>query len=123
MKYVPGEILGKSTLGPSPTLRGMIDDGAYDGEYRLAVLPWRKDPDVIEIWRAAQGEWSQDEVMWFEDIVEWVQADAPPALCKERFMEITGGKPDMLAAVLLNNGVFVALDGWLAKEDELQHRL
>lgn len=123
-KYAPGETLRRrSTLGPSLALRGMIDDGAYDGEYRLAARPWREDPDVIEIWRAAQAEWSQDEVVWFEDIVDWVETDAPPALCKERFMGLTGGKPDMLTAVLLNNGVFVALDGWLAKTNELQRRL
>ncbi len=116
-KYVPGELLSKFSLGPSRAMRSMIDVGGYDGEYEVASRPPdRVDPDVLEFWHAVTAKWSVGEVVDFEDIVDWVQSDAPDALFREHFyfLEVTGPDADMQAALLVNNDLFTPISGGLA---------
>lgn len=117
MRYVPGELLSKDPLGPSRALRSMVDVGAYDGEYEVAPRPPdRVGPDVLEFWHAVTAKWSVGEVVEFEDIVDWVQAEAPNALFGEhfRFLNVTGPDADMQAALLVNNDLFTPIRGGLA---------
>lgn len=115
MKYVPGELLRKGSLGPSRAMRSMIDIGAYDGEYEVASRPPdRVYPKVLELWHAVTAKWSVGEVVWFEDIVDWVESDAPDALRDGPYMDVTGPDADMRAALLVNNDLFNPISGGLA---------
>ena len=114
MKYVPGASLEYIARGSSPVARRLLDIGAYDGDYQVvAELARHAHPEFVEIWQAARAKWSE-EVFSFDDIADWTHADGPEVLSNEFFTEISDGEADMLAAALVNHGVFNAISGGMS---------
>lgn len=110
-----GRTPGKGSLGPSRAMRKKIDIGAYDGEYEVASRPPdRVYPKVLELWHAVTAKWPVGEVVWFEDIVDRVESDAPDALRDGPYMDVIGPDADMRAALLVNNDLFNPISGGLA---------